>query len=68
MQFGIMQEEEDATRAPSTWQSLRVGRGFWSEMIWAVDVESSHFSERSKSVSMMWPSDLIKTFSGLRSR
>jgi hypothetical protein len=40
-----------------------------SEMTWAgVGAVGSHFKERSKSVNMIWPSDLTKTFSGFRSR
>ena len=34
----------------------------------AGEVSPSDFKERSKSVSMMWPSDRTSTFSGFRSR
>lgn len=60
MQLGKMHEDE------VTWESLNVN--LWSGMIWAVDMDSSVFKERSKSVSITWPSDRTNTFSGLRSR
>jgi hypothetical protein len=62
---GTMQEEmaQDAA-APE-----RAARESGSEMTCArVGAVGSHLRERSKSVSMMWPSARTRTFSGLRSR
>ena len=71
MQLGMMHEEEDdvAGSGPEPgWFGF--GSGLEEGVsICGVGVErSSQIKERSKSVSMMWPSDLTRTFSGFRSR
>lgn len=52
--------------------TVQRGREFLVRVAWsltsAIGVELSHLRQRSKSVSMMCPSDRIKTFSGFRSR
>lgn len=56
MQLGRMQEEAvNLGGLSGRWSVVDGGfRWWWSEKTWAgVDVERSHFKERSKSVSMM---------------
>ncbi|KAH0453480.1 hypothetical protein IEQ34_017804 [Dendrobium chrysotoxum] len=74
MQLGRMQlvlaAVEAVVAARSFGWGLEEGRvGWWLRMSCAAGEQpKSALSDRSKSVSMMWPSDLTRTFSGFRSR
>jgi hypothetical protein len=63
MQDGMMHDDEEEE------EEWPPARAMGSEMTCAgVGAVGSHLSERSKSVSMMWPSARTSTFSGFRSR